>query len=107
MLDAKARFLGDGNDTILTGHHKLLWPSIGRVNVWSSGGVVFWERCIKRMKPLGGCSCPYHLYEGPPHANKEDETRSCYGSKEWKEGEGPGAGYGDLERRRRRFLPSS
>lgn len=38
--DAEAQFIGDGKNTILEGHHKLLWPSTRRVGVRAPGGVL-------------------------------------------------------------------
>lgn len=46
----EVRFIRNSHDRILEGHQRLLWPSVGRVSVRSPGGVLFWERCIERLR---------------------------------------------------------
>lgn len=45
----KARFFGDGGDSILAGHHKLFWPNAERV------GVSHWEACYFENSVSNAC----------------------------------------------------
>lgn len=58
---AEAGFIGDGTNSILTGHTKQFYAVVGKVGVRSLGGVLFWQGCILRTHSFANNSNRSHL----------------------------------------------